>query len=372
MKFLIITHVPHHVVGDRIYAYAPYVREMNLWLKHVDEVVLLAPKSNKSKSLIDLYYSHDNLYFKDIYSIEFTNVKKAFLSLFKMPSILFEIFKACKKSDHIHLRCPGNIGLLGCLVQMLFPNKVKTAKYAGNWDPNASQPLSYKFQKWILSNTLLTKNIKVLVYGDWKNQSRNIKSFFTATYSNEECVTPKFRDYSGCLTFLFVGGLVVGKRPLLAIQIIEALIKKGVHAELDMYGDGVLKPELQKYIADNNLDNCVRLNGNQNKNTLKKALLEAHFLILPSKSEGWPKAIAEAMFFGVVPISTSVSCVPFMLDYGKRGVLIDCNLENAVLAILESLKSLEDLKTMSKNAFKWSQSYTLDNFETEIIKLLKT
>jgi glycosyltransferase involved in cell wall biosynthesis len=344
---------------------------MNLWLKHVDEVVLLAPKINKSKSLIDISYKHDNLNFKEVSLIEFTNVKQAFLSLFKLPLILFKIFKACKSADHIHLRCPGNIGLLGCLVQMLFPNKVKTAKYAGNWDPGASQPLSYKFQKWILSNTILTKKMKVLVYGDWKNQSKNIKPFFTATYSNEERVLPKVRDYSGCITFLFVGGLVEGKRPLFAIQIVEALMKKGVKAQLCLYGDGVLKSELQKYIAENNLGDCVKLCGNQNKDTVKKALQNAHFLILPSKSEGWPKAIAEAMFFGVLPISTSVSCVPFMLDYGKRGVLIDYNLKSATETVLSSLSSLESLKSMSKNAFKWSQNYTLDVFETEIIKLLE-
>jgi hypothetical protein len=31
------------------------------------------------------------------------------------------------------------------------------------------------------------------------------------------------------------------------------------------------------------------------------------------------------MFWGCVPIVTSVSCIPFMLDYGKRGVLLDKN-----------------------------------------------
>ena len=53
-------------------------------------------------------------------------------------------------------------------------------------------------------------------------------------------------------------------------------------------------------------------------------------MILPSQSEGWPKAIAEGMFWGCVPIATPVSCVPFMLDYGERGVLLQMNLEQDV------------------------------------------
>jgi len=52
-----------------------------------------------------------------------------------------------KSANHIHLRCPGNIGLLACLIQILFPNTPKTSKYAGNWDPNAKQPFTYKIQK---------------------------------------------------------------------------------------------------------------------------------------------------------------------------------------------------------------------------------
>ena len=38
----------------------------------------------------------------------------------------------------------------------------------------------------ILSNTFLTKNMQVLVYGEWEGSSKNVKSFFTATYSELE------------------------------------------------------------------------------------------------------------------------------------------------------------------------------------------
>ncbi len=113
-------------------------------------------------------------------------LKNCILSLIKIPIIIITIFKSCKKADHIHLRCPGNIGLLGCFVQIFFPKKIKTAKYAGNWDPQSKQPVSYKIQKFLLKNTILTKNMQTLVYGKWKNQSKNIKPFFTASFSDSE------------------------------------------------------------------------------------------------------------------------------------------------------------------------------------------
>lgn len=163
MNFVIVTHVPHILNKDKYFAYAPYVREMNIWVKQVDKLIIVAPISNLETSSIDISYNHNNIEFIPIASFDVLQLSAIFATAFKIPRICFSIYQAMQKADHIHLRCPGNIGLLGSFVQILFPNKIKTAKYAGNWDPKSNQPLSYKLQKWILSNTFLTKNIQVLV-----------------------------------------------------------------------------------------------------------------------------------------------------------------------------------------------------------------
>ena len=104
--------------------------------------------------------------------------------------------------------------------------------------------------------------------------------------------------------------------------------------------------------------------------TLKKAYRKAHFLILPSKSEGWPKAISEAMFYGVIPIATRISCVPYMLGHGERGILISSDHKSAVKTIEQTING-KDLKKISTMAASWSQKFTLEYFESEIIKILK-
>lgn len=370
MRFLIISHAGHKQDDTLLYSYAPYVREMNLWLKYVDKVEVVAPKLCDAPNAIEIPYQHKNIQFTKVSAIQFTSILYIFKSLILLPSILLTLFKACRKADHIHLRCPGNMGLLGCFVQVFFPNKIKTAKYAGNWDPQSKQPLSYRIQKSILSNTSITKNMSVLVYGDWKNQTKNIKSFFTATYTNAEIEAVTARNYTNTLKFVFIGSLVVGKRPLLAIQIIEGLKNKGFNVSLDLFGDGNLKQDLIDYIAESRLDNCITVHGNQTKNVVKQAIKTSHFSILPSKSEGWPKAIAEAMFFGCIPVVTKISCVPYMLDFGNRGILIDANLNQAVTVLAKAIKDNASLKLQSEKALKWSQHYTLDLFESEIANFL--
>jgi glycosyltransferase involved in cell wall biosynthesis len=94
-------------------------------------------------------------------------------------------------------------------------------------------------------------------------------------------------------------------------------------------------------------------------------------VLLPSKSEGWPKAVAEAMFWGCVPVATKVSCVPFMLANGERGVLLDMDLDRDVADMEEILIDEASFFTKSKLAAEWSQKYTTDVFESEIKKILK-
>jgi hypothetical protein len=50
----------------------------------------------------------------------------------------------------------------------------------------------------------------VLVYGDWN--PTNIKSFFTATYSQNEIVPMRLQIENSSFQFIFVGALVKGKK----------------------------------------------------------------------------------------------------------------------------------------------------------------
>jgi glycosyltransferase involved in cell wall biosynthesis len=372
MKFAIITHVTHIIERNNYFAYAPYVSEMNVWARYMEELILVAPIVKSEKSPVDKAYEHQNIKFITIESFDILSLKGIFNAVLKIPIISLKIFKAMQNADHIHLRCPGNIGLLGCLLQVFFPNTPKTAKYAGNWDPKSKQPWTYKLQQWILSNTFLTRNMQVLVYGDWKNSSKNIKSFFTATYTELDSKLPiTKKELRDPINFVFVGALVKGKNPLYAIQLVEFLSKKGYDVHLSLYGEGTERTKIEQYVLANQLAAVVELQGNQSKDTVQKAYQNSHFVVLPSDSEGWPKAIAEGMFWGCVPLATPISCVPFMLNYGNRGVLLEMDLEEDAKKAELLLKNQTDFDIKRENASDWSRNYTLDIFEREIIDLLK-
>ena len=370
VKFLIITHVQHISKDHLFFGYAPYVNEMNLWTKYCDEVIIVAPLSKEKLNPIYAAYVAKKLIFVKIPSFSLVNFKEIIFSFFAIPIILWKLVVAMRKADHIHLRCPGNIGLLASIVQIFFPKKIKTAKYAGNWDPKSKQPWSYRMQKWLLSSTFLTKNMQVLVYGEWENQSKNIKPFFTATYKNSDITETEVKDLNGIIRFLFVGTLSPGKQPLYALELVYNLHKKGYSVHLDFYGEGNQRNSVESYITKNQLQEVVHLKGNQAKEDVEKAYKESHFLILPSKSEGWPKVVAEAMFWNCLPIVTKVSCVPYMLENGNRGILLNEDLDTDVQQVVAVIEKPLLYKEITRQATEWSRQFTTDKFEREIKKLL--
>lgn len=450
MRLVVISSAPIVQINQQSYLYAPYEKEMQLWAKHADTIQFCCPIWKEDRNLLLAPISFEVTDLVIVPEFDFTSFRNQLKAIPRVLVALVKIYQAMQQADHIHLRCPGNMGLLGALVQILFPKKKKTAKYAGNWDPNSKQPWSYRLQQWILSNPFLTKNMQVLVYGEWPNQTKNVKPFFTATYSEDEIQKLEFRiqnqlslaaksrttensldsapsdkqDTSSLslraksrttennfdsarldkldatsfslatdssttentldsarldkieinlpsTSFLFVGTLSKGKQPLYAIQLVEALHKQGEKVQLEVYGEGEMRQELERYLAQNHLEAIVTLHGNQSKETILHAYQSSHFLILPSKSEGWPKVVAEAMFWGCVPIASPVSCVAYMMGNGSRGLLLTERLEADVNKIYKLVSDKEQYQRMAREGLNWSRQFTTDKFELEIMKLLR-
>lgn len=373
MHFLVVGHVSHKLQDGKYFAYGPYVREMNIWFKHVEKVTVLAPFNPKeSPDPIDLPYHHANLNLVSVPGFSILSPSEILKTLAVFPVLWIRTWNAMKAADHIHLRCPGNMGLLGALVQIFFPNKVKSAKYAGNWDRLSGQPLSYRIQQNILSNPRLSKRMQILVYGDWENESENVRPFFTASYSEKEIILlePKFIESGSEVRLIFAGGLNSGKQPMISAKVCRELIRKGINARLDLFGEGPKRTSLEKFISENELGSSIFLHGNVPSERIKTAFQKAHFLIFISQSEGWPKVVAEAMFWGCLPVTTAVSCVPQMLGKGERGELVGADVTEISSKIEFLIQNPKVYQVKTDKAATWSREFTLEKFEKEIQSVL--
>lgn len=368
MRLLVVSTAPI-LTSDKVKtAYAPMVAELDLWFEKPESVTILAPTSY-SKPFLTKAFKRQDIKIISVPALYFGSIPGLLKSLWGISVTKIKLLIAMAKADHIHIRCPGNTSLFACWMQIFFPRKTKTAKYAGNWSPKAKQPFSYRVQKWLLRNRILTYNMQALVYGEWPHQTRNIKPFFTATYWEADKQPLVTRDYSGPVKLVYLGTLSANKRVDYAIDLLSQLVKKGIDISFDIYGDGAESESLKSQAEQLGLKDRVSMMGNRAASDVAVALKEAHFLILPSKSEGWPKAVAEAMFWGAIPLASPVSCVPWMLDEGKRGMLLDFESDAATLEAM--LSRPRRLERMGKAASQWSRQYTMDKFREEIHKLLQ-
>ncbi|ELY90788.1 glycosyltransferase family 4 protein [Natrialba taiwanensis] len=103
---------------------------------------------------------------------------------------------------------------------------------------------------------------------------------------------------------LFVGRLVEGKQPTVAIDIVSRLQSK--HPELALYicGDGALRGELEDLIAHNELNQSVSLLGQVPYDEMPAIYRTADVLLLPSTAEGLPRTVLEA-FASETPVVAS-------------------------------------------------------------------
>lgn len=370
MKFLIISHVLHKSHQNQIWGYGPYIREMNIWERRINKLIVIAPIKNEVPNVIDLPYATKYVHFISVPAFNLVGVKNKIRTITALPLIFWKVFWAMKSSDHIHLRCPGNMGLIGAIIQVFFPNKKKTAKYAGNWDWNSQQPWSYLLQQRILRNDFLTKNMQVLVYGEWPDRTKNIKPFFTASYSEKDKVDVAKPDIHQRINLIFVGSLTANKRPLLTLEVLKELLKNGLDVSLVYCGDGIEIEKLEDFAALHQLEDRVQFLGNVDSEQVKNELQKAHFLLFGSQSEGWPKVVAEAMWWGCIPVTTAVSCVPQMLGYGSRGVLCEPDAQVMAGKIQELLRSPRKHAVMVKEGQEWARAFTTERFESEIKQLL--
>ena len=104
--------------------------------------------------------------------------------------------------------------------------------------------------------------------------------------------------------------------------------------QLELVGDGDLRPQIERQIDELNLQNQVVLHGMQSN--VYPYLQEADLFVLPSTYEGNPMTIIEAMGTGLPIVATMVGGIPDMVRDGETALLVPCE-EEAIQKACERL-----------------------------------
>ena len=132
-----------------------------------------------------------------------------------------------------------------------------------------------------------------------------------------------------------VGSFVHEKNQVFLIKVFESFYKKHNTGFLWIIGDGKLRKVLERLIASLGLENRVKLFGYIEDSI--QFIKAADILFMPSKIEGLPGAVLEAMSCSKPVVSSSVAGLPEIVKNDVNGFCLDTFKINDYVLALEKL-----------------------------------
>jgi len=160
--------------------------------------------------------------------------------------------------------------------------------------------------------------------------------------------------------FISCGRLNASKQFDILIDMFSDIHKKNPKTELFIYGRGPYEERLRKHIEEAGLSDSIFLKGYTNDTY--GVLCDADVYLMPSKSEGFPNALSEAMAVGLPSVAFRCNKgIDELSDYGRRGTVVELNDREAfVSAALRLCEDTALCEEYSKNAKEVSTVYSLD------------
>jgi glycosyltransferase involved in cell wall biosynthesis len=326
MRLLIISHTEHYRLGETAAGWGPTIREIDTLATLFDEVVHVAHLHPGAAPSSALPYQSPRVVPRLLPPSGGSRLVDKLKVLAQYPGYLHAIVREIRAADVVHVRSPANISLLAllCLAILRKPHR-RWIKYAGNWQPDQHEPRSYSVQRWLLRRNF-ARGV-VTVNGCWDGQEQHVRSFLNPCLIQEELEEAFTQTHAKQLTppvrLLFVGRLESAKGAGTALEITSHLQHEGIPVQLDLIGDGPEASHFQRMASDLGVEAVTSFHGWLPRAEIGRFYAQTHFLLLPSRSEGWPKVISEAMAYGVVPLAGRVSSIPYYLETFGIGKAIE-------------------------------------------------
>lgn len=131
-----------------------------------------------------------------------------------------------------------------------------------------------------------------------------------------------------------VGRLAEQKGQLLLLEALAWLAAEGVPFEMVLAGDGPMRPVIEERVRGLGLDSRVRITGWLSNEAVRREVLAARALVLPSFAEGLPVVLMESLALHRPVVSTYVAGIPELVEDGANGWLVPAGSADALAAAL--------------------------------------
>lgn len=178
-------------------------------------------------------------------------------------------------------------------------------------------------------------------------------------------------DYTKKKEFIIIhiGRFMDVKNHGLILRSFAKFVKQHPDAKLQLLGEGELREKMEQLAKSLQIDGSVEFAGLQSN--VYPWLHNADVFILPSKFEGMPMTLIEAMGTGLPIIASDVGGVPDMLTDGKDALLIKPSIEKLLYAMNVLYDDASMRKQLGKNAREKSKLFSAETMAQKYIAIYK-
>ncbi|MCC7117867.1 MAG: glycosyltransferase [Anaerolineales bacterium] len=175
----------------------------------------------------------------------------------------------------------------------------------------------------------------------------------------------------GEIFIVAVGRLVTEKAHEILIQALPLVLKEYPQVRLGILGEGPLRGQLEKQIEALRLTQAVYLFGTQD--AVEDYLAIAEIFVLPSRAEGLPIALLEAMSAGLPVVATALKGMSDVIEHGRTGLLTPPEDSQALAeAILQLLRDPAYARQLGAQAKKQVvENYSRAEMAEQYLTLMK-
>lgn len=292
---------------------------------------------------------------------------RAFNALFRVFKLIFILIS--KKVDSVLIFSADSFSFLEkglmAIITNIFGKKVIFAPRSGM---SLDDYKNSKFMRWYMS-IVIKSSTYIMCQGQfWKDfylkmDSNNEEKFVIVHnwINEEEYKDVEFNLSHATFKILYIGWLEKFKGILDLLESLKKISDKKIEFICNVYGNGSLKNDLEKFIIDNKLENKVFLKGWASKDIKRDAYKKSDLFILPSHFEGFPNSLLESMSAEMPVISSRVGAVEDIVKDNYNGLLFDHkNIDQLIEKIELMINNPTSRKEMAINAKKTiSEKFTI-------------
>lgn len=208
------------------------------------------------------------------------------------------------------------------------------------------------------------------LYPSYATINGNSKHYFTESYSSVELDDTKFgiprKHFSKeqyLISHVSNSFSSYGKGHITLMKALAIIIERGFNVNVEFIGDGPLRSEFKNFAKELGIENHIMFLGKlPNGEAVRDVISKSDLFVFPTKAEGLPRVLLEAMAEGLPCISSPASGIPeilsedYLCNYGDYVSFADKIIElitNSSLMDYESERNINTAKKYSSSKLNY-------------------